>query len=128
MRDDVRRVLVAYDVPSDRRRTRVAKTLLQYGDRIQYSVFVVDAAPAKLLRMRGELEGIIKTDEDSVLLCDVGLLSSVDEHRFSYVGLTRTITPEGPLIARCERSGARRTSGSARNDKTLERQGLGGLS
>lgn len=56
MRDDVRRVLVAYDVPSDRRRTRVAKKLLQYGDRIQYSVFVVDAAPAKLLRMRGELE------------------------------------------------------------------------
>ena len=55
MRDDVRRVLVAYDVPSDRRRTRVAKTLLKYGDRIQYSVFVVDAAPAKLLRMRGEL-------------------------------------------------------------------------
>ena len=83
MRDDVRRVLVAYDVPSDRRRTRVAKTLLKYGDRIQYSVFVVDAAPAKLLRMRGELEGVIKTDEDSVLLCDVGLLSSVDEQRFS---------------------------------------------
>ena len=99
MRDDVRRVLVAYDVPSDRRRTRVAKTLLKYGDRIQYSVFVVDAAPAKLLRMRGELEGVIKTDEDSVLLCDVGLLSSVDEQRFSYVGLTRAITPEGPLIA-----------------------------
>ena len=65
----------------------------------QYSVFVVDAVPAKLLRMRGELEGVIKTDEDSVLLCDVGLLSSVDEQRFSYVGLTRTITPEGPLIA-----------------------------
>ena len=93
MRDDVRRVLVAYDVPSDRRRTRVAKILLKYGDRIQYSVFVVDAAPARLLRMRGELVGVIKTDEGSVLLCDVGLLSSVDEQRFSYVGLTRTITP-----------------------------------
>lgn len=34
-----------------------------------------------------------------MLLCDVGLLSSVDEQRFSYVGLTRTITSEGPLIA-----------------------------
>jgi CRISPR-associated endoribonuclease cas2 len=99
MRDDVRRILVAYDVPSDRRRTRVAKKLLKYGDRIQYSVFVVDAAPAKIMRMRGELEEILKVDEDSVLLCDVGLLSSVDAQRFSYVGLTRTITPEGPLIA-----------------------------
>ncbi|WP_276779686.1 CRISPR-associated endonuclease Cas2 [Actinomyces gerencseriae] len=99
MRDDVRRVLVAYDVPSDRRRSRVAKKLLKYGDRIQYSVFVVDAAPAKLMRMRGELDDVIDPEEDSVLLCDVGLLSSVDAQRFSYVGLTRTITPDGPLVA-----------------------------
>ncbi|WP_199912529.1 MULTISPECIES: CRISPR-associated endonuclease Cas2 [unclassified Actinomyces] len=99
MRDDVRRVLVAYDVPSDRRRSRVAKKLLKYGDRIQYSVFVVDATPAKLLRMRAELDEVIDPDEDSVLLCDVGLLASVDAERFSYIGLTRTITPEGPLVA-----------------------------
>ena len=91
--------LAAYDVHEDQRRAQLSALLQAYGDRIQYSVFVVDAAPAKLLRMRGELEGVIKTDEDSVLLCDVGLLSSVDEQRFSYVGLTRTITPEGPLIA-----------------------------
>ena len=77
----------------------MAKKLLKYGDRIQYSVFVVDAVPAKIIRMRAELEEILKVDEDSVLLCDVGLLSSVDSQRFSYVGLTRTITPEGPLIA-----------------------------
>lgn len=99
MRDAVRRTLVAYDVPSDRRRARIAKKLLTYGDRIQYSVFVVDASPATLLRMRGELEGLIDPDEDSILLCDVGLLRSVDETRFEYVGLTRTITPDGPLIA-----------------------------
>ena len=99
MRDDVRRVLVAYDVPSDRRRSRVAKKLLKYGDRIQYSVFVVDAAPAKLMRIRGELDDVIDPEEDSVLLCDVGLMSSVDAQRFSYVGLTRTITPDGPLVA-----------------------------
>lgn len=99
MRDDVRRALVAYDVPSDRRRTRVAKKLLNYGDRIQYSVFVVDAAPAKIIRMRDDLDALIDPEEDSILICDVGLLSSVDDKRFSYVGLTRTITPDGPLIA-----------------------------
>lgn len=99
MRDDVRRALVAYDVPSDRRRTRVAKKLLNYGDRIQYSVFVVDAAPAKIIRMRDELDALIDPEEDSILICDVELLSSVDDKRFSYVGLTRTITPDGPLIA-----------------------------
>ncbi|QKD79419.1 CRISPR-associated endonuclease Cas2 [Actinomyces marmotae] len=99
MRDDVRRVLVAYDVPSDKRRGRVAKILLKYGDRIQYSVFVVDSAPAKLMRLREELSAAVDPDEDSILLCDVGPLASVDAKRFTYVGLTRTITPEGPLIA-----------------------------
>lgn len=99
MRDDVRRVLVAYDIPSDRRRTRVAKKLSTYGDRIQYSVFVVDTAPAKLMRMRQELGELVDPEEDSILMCDIGVLATVDEKRFSYVGLTRTITPDGPLIA-----------------------------
>lgn len=77
----------------------MAKKLLNYGDRIQYSVFVVDAAPAKIIRMRDELDALIDPEEDSILICDVGLLSSVDDKCFSYVGLTRTITPDGPLIA-----------------------------
>lgn len=36
-----RRTLIAYDVPDDARRLRMAKAALQYGDRVQYSVFVV---------------------------------------------------------------------------------------
>lgn len=31
--------LISYDIPDDRRRVRVAKTLKDYGDRVQYSVF-----------------------------------------------------------------------------------------
>lgn len=99
MRDDVRRILVAYDVPDDRRRNRVAKKLLTYGYRIQYSVFVVDASPAKIMRLRSDLNAIVEEKEDSILLCDIGPLSSVDHRRFSYVGLTRTITTDGPLLA-----------------------------
>jgi CRISPR-associated protein Cas2 len=44
-RNDVRRFLVAYDIPSDRRRERLAKCLERHGDRVQYSVFVIDASP-----------------------------------------------------------------------------------
>ena len=62
------------------------------------SVFVVDATPAKIMRLHRDLDAIIEPKEDSILLCDIGLLSSVDDRRFSYVGLTRTITPDGPLI------------------------------
>ena len=35
------KLLVAYDIPSDRRRTRVAKALARFGRRIQYSVFLI---------------------------------------------------------------------------------------
>ena len=31
--------VVSYDIPDAKRRTRLAKTLKDYGDRVQYSVF-----------------------------------------------------------------------------------------
>ena len=77
MRDDARRTLIAYDVPSDRRRAKLAKLILSYGDRIQYSVFIVDAAPAKVRRIKDEVQELIDPDEDSVLFCDLGLLARI---------------------------------------------------
>ncbi|MDN5962904.1 MAG: CRISPR-associated endonuclease Cas2, partial [Propionibacterium sp.] len=34
--------LIAYDVPDDRRRTRLDTVLKAYGELVQYSVFMVD--------------------------------------------------------------------------------------
>ncbi|MCK1804273.1 CRISPR-associated endonuclease Cas2 [Brevibacterium sp. R8603A2] len=97
-RDDARRSLIAYDVPDDRRRYRLAKALSRYGDRIQYSVFVVDVAPAKLLRLRSEVSSIIDAEEDSVLFCDLGLRRSLNDSVFSYIGAVRTITDDTSII------------------------------
>ena len=91
MRDDARRTLIAYDVPSDRRRAKLAKLILSYGDRIQYSVFIVDAAPAKVRRIKDEVQ-------DSVLFCDLGLLARLDEPTFSYIGRVREVTESEALI------------------------------
>ncbi len=33
------RFLISYDIPDDRRRTKLAHFLLDYGDRVHYSVF-----------------------------------------------------------------------------------------
>lgn len=98
MRNDTHRYLIAYDVPNDRRRTRLAKLLVGYGDRIQYSVFVVDAARAKLVRLRDEIKNVIDRDVDSVLLCDLGPLSAVDEGAFSVIGAARPLTDGDALI------------------------------
>jgi len=35
-------ILVSYDIPNDRRRVKIAKTLEDFGDRVQYSVFECD--------------------------------------------------------------------------------------
>lgn len=96
-RDDARRTIVCYDISHDRRRSKLAKTLQRYGDRLQYSVFVVDCSPAKLLRLKDEIKNIIDKVEDSVLYCDLGLLSKV-ETRFTYEGKQNDITDNDFLI------------------------------
>lgn len=98
MRRDTRRHIIAYDIPHDRRRSRVAKVLETYGDRVQYSVFVVDCSPAALLRLKGEVGDVIDDDEDSILFCDLGLVSQLADTRYSYLGREREVTGNGPLI------------------------------
>ncbi|WFE27975.1 CRISPR-associated endonuclease Cas2 [Solwaraspora sp. WMMD791] len=96
--DDVRRYIVAYDVSDDVRRTRVAKKLESYGDRVQYSVFVVDARPAKILRLRAELTDMINQGTDSILFCDLGTLRERASRSLDVIGQGRPITGHGPAI------------------------------
>jgi CRISPR-associated protein Cas2 len=97
-RDAARRCLVAYDIADDRRRTQVAHVLASYGDRIQFSVFVIDSKPAKLVRLRCRLAAMINPDWDSVLLCDLGPLSADPAARFDVLGRRRPITEAEALI------------------------------
>lgn len=91
-RSDVRRYLVAYDIPDDRRRTRVAHVLGGFGDRVQYSVFLVEAAPVKYNRLVRAVEPLIKPSEDSVLMCDLGLVHAITADRFRWLGRQREVT------------------------------------
>lgn len=91
-RRDLRRFLVAYDIPDDPRRSRLAKCLQRHGDRVQFSVFIVDAGPARILRLRHEVASIIIPSEDSVLFCELGLTSDSDGSRFTSLGRSRSIT------------------------------------
>jgi len=65
-------ILVSYDIPNDRRRVKIAKTLEDFGDRVQYSVFECDLEQEHFERLRRRLEKIVKEDDDNVrfyLLC-----------------------------------------------------------
>ena len=96
--NSVHRFLIAYDIADDPRHNRVEKTLESYGDRIQYSVFLVDATPAKLLRLRAALHRRMDPDRDCALICDLGPLSHGGQRRMEFIGHPPVYTGEGPLI------------------------------
>lgn len=65
-------VVVAYDIPDDRRRTRLHQKLKNYGTPVQYSVFEFNLRPAQLRRMRQTVLELIEEEDDQVriyLLC-----------------------------------------------------------
>ncbi len=64
-------VLVTYDISSEgtfsaKRLRHIAKHCLNYGQRVQYSVFEIEVNPAEWTQLRATLEGIIDHDIDSL--------------------------------------------------------------
>jgi CRISPR-associated protein Cas2 len=91
--------VIAYDIPDDRRRTRIAKVLESYGDRLQYSVFIVTARPAKLVRMRDSLTGLVKANEDSIAVFDLGIHDDKRlDNKITYIGVNRSLTPSNIIV------------------------------
>lgn len=93
-------VLVTYDVrtetPGGRRRLRrVAKACLDYGQRVQYSVFECDVDPAQWTALRARLTGLIDLDEDSLRFY---MLGNQWRRRVEHVGAKPATDHEGTLI------------------------------
>ena len=59
-------VVVSYDIPEDKRRTKVMKTLENFGAHVQYSVFECELKDAAYKRMRERLDKLISPQHDSV--------------------------------------------------------------
>lgn len=65
-------ILVSYDIPEDRRRVKIAKTLEDFGERVQYSVFECELEQEHLDRLRHRLGKLVEEADDSIrfyLLC-----------------------------------------------------------
>jgi CRISPR-associated protein Cas2 len=57
---------ISYDIPDDRRRLKIAKILMDYGHRVQYSVFEAELNAEMLGRLRDRIIAAVEPDEDSV--------------------------------------------------------------
>lgn len=64
--------LVSYDVTNDKRRNRVVKCLLGYGERVQYSVFCCQLSARELLQLSEDLKECLNEKEDQALFVDAG--------------------------------------------------------
>ena len=58
--------VVSYDIPDSKRRTKVAKVLLDFGNRVQYSVFECIMDQRLLEKMTAKLSRTISEEEDKV--------------------------------------------------------------
>jgi CRISPR-associated protein Cas2 len=67
--------LVSYDISDDRRRDRVSKVLLGFGDRVQYSVFCCALSPRERIQLADKLRPHINHREDQILFLDAGPVS-----------------------------------------------------
>ncbi|MBM7846596.1 CRISPR-associated endonuclease Cas2 [Herpetosiphon giganteus] len=52
--------LISYDIAVDKRRTRIAKILEGFGQRVQYSVFECDLTAKQYSKLRGKLHKVLR--------------------------------------------------------------------
>jgi CRISPR-associated protein Cas2 len=93
-------VLVSYDVATTtsagrRRLRRVAKACLDYGQRVQHSVFECVVDPEQWARLRLRLLDECDSGEDSLRFYFLG---TNWHHRVEHHGAKPSVDMEGPLV------------------------------
>ena len=94
-------VLVTYDVntetPEGRRRLRqVARECVNYGQRVQNSVFECLVDPAQFAKLKHSLSSIMDKERDSIRFYYLG---ANWQNRVEHLGNDEGYNPEGLLVA-----------------------------
>ena len=81
-------MIVAYDITDGKRLNRVAKVMLDYGVRVQKSIFEIDVTPRAFRELKERVEKIIVKELDGVKyypLCEkcVGTVEIIGQGQFT---------------------------------------------
>jgi CRISPR-associated protein Cas2 len=90
--------LVAYDIRDSERLRRVHRTMLGYGDRVQYSVFLCDLSSKEKVLMKADLSEEMNLREDRVLIVDMGPTRGGGPERVEFLGETVEVEGRGPGV------------------------------
>jgi CRISPR-associated protein Cas2 len=93
-------VLVTYDVGTEdaagrRRLRRVARACLDFGQRVQWSVFECVVADRELVLLRARLLKEMDSEKDSIRLY---FLDEAARKRTEHHGISKPMDLEGPLV------------------------------
>jgi CRISPR-associated protein Cas2 len=93
-------MLVTYDVSTaspggPKRLRRVARACLDFGQRVQNSVFECEVEPAQWIALRARLIAEIDEKEDSLRFYRLG---AEGKRRIEHVGAKQTPDLDGPLL------------------------------
>lgn len=93
-------IVITYDVSTttvegQRRLRRVAKTCLDFGQRVQNSVFECLVDPSQLVLVRSRLLKIMNPETDSLRIY---LLGHDWDRRVEHHGAKASFDPQGPLV------------------------------
>lgn len=91
-----KRYLVTYDIRDDHRLRLIAKCMVGYGQRIQYSVYVCDLSDREKVMLRGDITALMKEPEDSVMIVDLGVAG--DSSRFLFIGHHEKLPSSAAMI------------------------------
>lgn len=93
-------ILVSYDINTEdkagqRRLRRIAKICLNYGQRVQNSVYECHINSAELLQLKEEILAVYNEDKDSIRIYKLG---KNYERSVLHYGIKDTFKPDSPLI------------------------------
>lgn len=92
------RYLLAYDIRHPRRLRRVHRVATDYGEPLQYSLFVCDLTAVELLRLKRALLGEINQSEDSIGIFDLGPPGGRGIRCIEFIGRHRELPSDDAAI------------------------------
>lgn len=75
--------LISYDIRDDKRRTKIMKTLEDFGHRVQYSVFECNLESAQITKLKKILLPLVKGSADTIRIYAI---SADDLKRIEIIG------------------------------------------
>lgn len=93
-------ILIAYDVSTEtsagrKRLRKVAKECVNYGQRVQNSVFECQLNSTEYRQVKATLEGIINKDKDSLRFYNLG---DKYKNKIEHIGIKESFDIKGTLI------------------------------